>query len=279
MKMRGFTLIELIIVIAITGVLAAALTVFLQPAIQAYLDTRRRADLSDMADTALRLMAQDIRSAVPNSIIWHAGNCFQLVPTSGGGRYRMGRDLTMPIPQGNLVLDSTTSSTGFDVFNLMRPPPNPGDWVVINNQNANDVYAGTNRVVIAGVQTPPLPGGVGAGQHRITFAATQFSQGYAGGRFVIVPAATPTIFYALVGTNLRRVVAGFNTLAGAGCAGAGAGVISAADVATNVTAAVFTYNPNQGATQQSGYLEMQLALGAGGDNVTLTYGIHVENLP
>lgn len=279
MKMRGFTLIELLMVIAIAGVLAAALTVFLQPAIQGYLDTRRRADLSDMADTALRLMAQDIRSAVPNSIIWHGGTCFQLVPTSGGGRYRMGRDLTMPIPQGNLVLDSTTSSTGFDVFNFMNPQPNPGDWVVINNQNANDVYAGANRVVIAGVQTPPFPGGVGAGQHRITFAATQFSQGYTGGRFVIVPAATPSIFYTLVGTNLRRVVAGFNTLAGAGCVGAGAGVISAADVATNVTAAVFTYNPNQGATQQSGFLEMQLALGADGDNVTLTYGIHVENLP
>ena len=84
MKMRGFTLVELVMVIIITGVLAAALTVFMKPAIDSYFDTRRRADLTDMADTALRRMSQDIRSAVPNSIRSVTASCFQLVPTIAG---------------------------------------------------------------------------------------------------------------------------------------------------------------------------------------------------
>lgn len=75
--------------IVITAILAATLTIFLKPAIDSYFDTRRRVDLTAIADTALRRMAQDIRSAVPNSIRPGPGaystSCFQLVPTIAGG--------------------------------------------------------------------------------------------------------------------------------------------------------------------------------------------------
>ena len=44
------------------------------------------------ADHALRRMLRDVRVAVPNSIRTPATNCFELVPTSAGGRYRMAAD-------------------------------------------------------------------------------------------------------------------------------------------------------------------------------------------
>ena len=50
-------------------------------------------------------------------------------------------------------------------------------------------------------------------------------------------------------------------------------------VATNVAACAFLYTPNQGATQQSGFLQAQLTLSDGTESVTLIHGVHVENSP
>ena len=91
-RQRGFSLVELVMVIVIGGVIAATLTVFLRPAMDNYLATRARADLTDQADTALRRMVRDVRLAVPNSIRTPGTQCFETVPTSAGGRFRSGPD-------------------------------------------------------------------------------------------------------------------------------------------------------------------------------------------
>lgn len=276
MKARGFTLIELIVVIVITGILAGVLTVFLRPAIDSYLGTRTRANLGDIADTALRRMGDDIRSAVPNSIRMQGAQCFQLVPTITGGRYRMARDTTLAAANASAWLDtaappSTGPSMSFDVFNRMRTVPAANDWVVIDNQIADDVYNGTTRAQILGVNTPIAS----VGRHRIFIQPHAFPSGYDGGRFVVVGNAAQTVVYSCNGGILYRAVASFGTTLAAACAAATGGAI----VASNVGACTFTYDPNQGATQQSGFLQMQLTLTADGENVTLVHGVHVENTP
>jgi MSHA biogenesis protein MshO len=50
-------------------------------------------------------------------------------------------------------------------------------------------------------------------------------------------------------------------------------------VAARVTDCSFVYRENEGATQQSGYLQLRLGMSDGGEAVTLTMGAHVENLP
>lgn len=287
-KTRGFTLAELLVVIVITGILAATLVVFLRPAIESYVETQRRANLTDMADTALRRMHQDIRSAVPNSLRTQGAACFQLVPTSSGGRYRMARDINFALPNSSAPLDPNQPipvpppvAMSFDVLNQIRPGSVPiaNDWVVINNQNTDDVYNNVNRARIFGVQTPaPAPApGVVVGQHRIFITPQSFPSGYDGGRFVVVPAATPTIIYSCVGNSLFRTAAPFTpALTAAACAAAVQDM-----VATNVNCAAvsFMYNPNQGATQQSGFMQMQLTLTDQGETITLLHGVHVENVP
>src|SRR5205814_7956125 len=65
---RGFTLLEAVLVIAMTGIVAAMVAVFIRAPVNAYVDQARRAELSDAADTALRRMAREVQRALPNSV-------------------------------------------------------------------------------------------------------------------------------------------------------------------------------------------------------------------
>jgi MSHA biogenesis protein MshO len=278
MKNRGFTLVELVIVIVITGILAATLTVFLKPTIDSYFDTRRRADLTDMADTALRRMSQDIRRAVPNSIRWVSAGCFQLVPTIAGGRYRMESD-TVSATASKWV-DSAALTTDFDVLSPMASIPVAGaangDWVVIDNQNGDEVYTDPSpgpRARITAFSTASTAAQKLVYQHRIT-VSKQFPPGYDGGRFVIVPNAEQTVFYNRVGTTLYRTVDVFGAVQATSCA-----KTTGAVVATNVQNFTVVYSSNQGATQQSGFVWMRLELGDPLESVALAYGVHVDNVP
>lgn len=267
MKSRGFTLVELVMVIVVTGVLAGALTIFLVPAVNSYFDTRRRADLTDLADTALRRMAKDIRSAVPNSVReGPVAGCIQLVPTIAGGRYRLAPDT---VAGGSKHIDTRSATLDFDVLTPLSQIPASGDWVVIDNQNGDDVYAGSNSKAVATVTAPAT------GLHRITLSASQqFPVGYDGGRFLVVPNAEQTVFYNCVGNTLYRTPAAFGANQAATCA-----LTTGAVVTTDVAGCTFVYNPNQGATQQSGFVWIQLQLSRSDESIALAHGVHVDNVP
>jgi MSHA biogenesis protein MshO len=87
---RGFTLVELIMVIVIMGVVGGMVSVFMKGPIDAYISGGRRAALTDTADTTLRRMARDLHRALPNSL----RPCpavitgLEFIPTKTGGRYR-----------------------------------------------------------------------------------------------------------------------------------------------------------------------------------------------
>src|SRR5450830_1646401 len=83
----GFTLIEVIMVIAIIGIIAGMVAVFITKPVQGYIDTVRRAELTDAADVALRRLTRDVRLALPNSLRTTAGG-FEFIMTKAGGRYR-----------------------------------------------------------------------------------------------------------------------------------------------------------------------------------------------
>ena len=288
----GFTLVELVMVIVIGGVVAAAISVFMRPAIDGYLASRARADLTDQADTALRRMLRDVRAAVPNSIRVPNNQCFELMPTSTGGRYRNGPETLKdsgpscaPGATCAASIDTSKATAAFDVLTPLSTTPAVGDWVVVGNQNPSDVYAGTNRGAIASVAAPAS---AAFGRHRISVASTQFPIGYDGGRFSIVPNAQRAVFYVCSGadgtldasgngkgTLYRLMNYGFNASYPGACPStAGADVL-----ATRVRSCSFVYDPNQGATQQNGFVWMELELARNSESAHLAMGAHVENGP
>lgn len=273
---RAFTLVELVVVIVLTGIIGVSMTVFFKPTIDAYFDARRRAELTDIADTALQRISRDVRSAVPNSIRTVGTACFEFLPTSTGGRYRMAGDIASAVDQ---PLDISQPATAFDVLSPLSAVPAVGDWVVIGNQNTNDAYTGTTRAQITAVGA-----GNAVREAALTVGGHQFPPGYDGGRFVVVPnnGGTPAVVYVCSGVGvdgngngtgtLSRVTRAFNgTLAACPAGGA--------ILATRVAACRFNYDPNFGATQQSGFVSLQLELREAGERVAMSYGVHVSNVP
>jgi len=287
----GFTLIELILVIVIGSVIAATLIVFVKPAVDGYLAGRARADLTDQADTALRRMVRDVRLAVPNSIRTPDAQCFELIPTSTGGRFRTGPDTVndsgpncVPGASCSAPLDTSQAITVFDVLTPLSSTPSVGDWVVVANQTPADVYGGLNRAAISAVAMPSAA----YGRHRLTIASAQFPLGYNGTRFTVVPNAQRAVFYVCSGadgtldakgngrgTLYRLQNYGFNAAYPSACPST-----AAADVlATRVRSCSFVYDPNQGATQQSGFVWMELELARNGEAAHIAMGAHVANGP
>lgn len=83
----GFSLIELVVVIAIAGVIASVIGVFIAGPIQGFFDTARRAELVDAGQLALVRMGRDLRAALPNSVRV-TGTSLELLQTIDGDRYR-----------------------------------------------------------------------------------------------------------------------------------------------------------------------------------------------
>jgi MSHA biogenesis protein MshO len=104
-RVTGVTLIELVVVITITGIIAVVMGTFIVRPIQGYQATVRRAELVDAAEMALRRTARDIRQALPNSVrvrdsLGNVNNvtcnaagvtcAIEMLNTVDGARYREG---------------------------------------------------------------------------------------------------------------------------------------------------------------------------------------------
>ena len=183
-RQRGFTLIELIVVIIITAIVAGMVTVFIRAPVQSYLDVAARAELADAADLATRRITRDVRLALPNSVRVtnnESGSYLELLLTKTGGRY-LSEDDPSTIPGNVLAFDPLTPGNP-DVFTIVGAAPSgvqaivPGDFIVVNNLGAQppvDAYncsgqcnraevasiSGTNVTLVKNpfvAQTPSMP--------------------------------------------------------------------------------------------------------------------------
>lgn len=282
-RQHGFTLVELIVVMVLIGILGGILALQLGPAIQSYLLVGQRAGLTNQADTALRRLVGEVRAAVPNSVRPLSSQCIEMVPSRDGGRYRSGPDTQNDTPAApSAFLETDVARSQFDVLTPFAAAPAPGDRIVIGNQNPDDVYGGVNVGTIQSMAPPPA---AHMGAHRITLQAPmRIPPGYEGGRFVVVPGQEQAVTYACdkvgtdpaTGTGTGTLYRFARTLpAGAQCTLPA----SAAVLADKVSACSFLYEPNQGATQEAGFVQARLTITERGESASLVLGAHVDNVP
>ena len=94
----GFSLLEIVVVLSVSAILASVLSSFITRPMESYRDLTLRAALVDEAELAIRRTARDVRSALPNSLrVSGDGMKVELLRAVDGARYRTGPG-TNPIP-------------------------------------------------------------------------------------------------------------------------------------------------------------------------------------
>lgn len=256
----GFNLVEMIVVIAITGILSSIVAVFIKGPVSGYIDTTRRAGLTDIADTALRRISRDLHLALPNSVrVSPDGSMLEFLQTSTGGRYRVDAP-------GDILDFTDDADNSFDVLGPAITLTQ-GDEIVIYNLGipGADAYAGGNR--------RKYPGGGMTGNNvaYTPVAGNPFPFDSPGHHFFVISgpisyvcnAGTLTRFWGYAITNAQP-------------AAFGAGTPSAL-LATRVSNCQFAYTP--GMTDRSGLVEMRLQLTRDGETITLYQAAQVNNVP
>lgn len=272
---KGFTLVEMIMVIVITGIIGGMVAVFIRAPMQGYVDSARRAEMTDTADTALRRISRDLRLALPNSIQVNvaAGVYYvDFLSTSGGGRYRANGAGTTYCPGGD-VLSFTAADTCFEILGLPIQF-RTNDQVVIYNLGipGADAYDGNTtsahvRRAYSGSVAGPVQFVSLTSANRLPFESPtqRFHVVHEQVRYICNPTAQTLTRYALDGS---AIVAPSAAVPG----------VPGALLASQVTGCRFEYNPYVVA-QRTGLLTMQLTLTDSNESVTLYNATHVSNEP
>jgi MSHA biogenesis protein MshO len=306
---KGFSLVEAVVVIAVSGIIVAAVALFIRAPITGYVDTAFRAELTDIADTALRRIGRDLRTALPNSIrVTSVGSVYFLeyLEVRTGGRYRAGAhtggatatvcpndDTRAEVTDNDIlsfyaspsVLTDTCFKTLGNIPNRAQigncSPVCNADYVVVFNLGIPGASAyespNTNKSLISGTSTS-------GNEDRIAFTAQTFRYPSPGNRFHVITGPVSYVCDPVSGT-LRRY-SGYAIQASQPNS-TGAAPLSTAPVnallASHVSACSFTYQTAVVA-QRDGLVTMSLGVtevDSQGKNetVTLYESAHVSNVP
>lgn len=266
-RQHGFTLVELVIVIAITGIVAAVGAVIIQGTVSGYVDQERRATLVADADRALRRMSREIRAALPNSIrVDNCGGdpCVQYLATVAGARYREGPGPGASQPEHRLRFNQPDDS-----FNATGPVGLANDSyayhvsVYNTGQAGNDAWAGESMTPNAGLTISDS--GV-SGEPRIELdQAHEFPQESPRQRFYLVEGA---VAFACENGALNRYAYDYDE----NYASNGGNVVT-----DRVESCSFSYAT--GSSTRAGLLTMTLVLEEEGERVRLQHQVQVSNTP
>ena len=283
---RGFTLIELVITIAVGSVVVAFMALFIVTPMTTYTAQTRRATLVDAADSALRFMGRDLRAALPNSVrVSPSGSVLELLATVDGARYQdsgplsnpaLALDLTAPdgafattVPFTQLSLPWTSSAYFLSIYNV--DVPGADAYQMASFPNVPYVITPVNTTIT-------ISAGATANQNLVTLSpAFQFAFGSPGQRVFLVSGPVTYLCDTAAATLTRYsgyTIVGAQPASAAALNAAGA---SAALVASNVAGCQFVLSP--GTAQRNALATLKLQIAQSGESVQLLHQVEVVNAP
>lgn len=278
-RSRGFTLVELIIVIVLLGVIGGIVAVFMKGPIDAYISGVRRAALTDVADTTVRRIGRDLRRALPNSarLCTSPANGIEFILTRTGGRYRTegagALTFSGPVNSFNMLGDNANFA------GLSRPIDQQirlGDLIVVYNLGPGVPSADAYAAASNNYSDVTSVGAVSGGETAINITAKQFPLASGSNRFHVVPFNEKMVSYVCSAGNLFRTVSNAFTAA-ASCP------ITGSVIATNVDcgSTTFTITDASNALNRNALVSMRLTIrdSSGTESVTLQHEVLVDNTP
>jgi len=296
---RGFTLIELIMVIVLMGVIGGMVAVFMKSPIDAYVAGGRRAALTDVADTVVRRMARDIQRSLPNSIRTAGDQCVEFIPTKTGGRYRV--EKVDPADAADTThLDFAVADTAFHMLGNNDAAALPADQKIANadviaifnlgNPGA-DAYDGDNTSVISAA--PTVTGTPPETSITLQSGGKKFPFESPAKRFHVIAGGEQVVRYVCIGATgvadldangrgkgtLYRQVLALPLAASTVCPSSAmsASVVSATVMANHLSACNFDYSASD--LQRNALISMSLSVTDSGETVSLQHEVHVSNEP
>jgi MSHA biogenesis protein MshO len=280
--MRGMTLVELVVTIAVGSIVVAFMALFIVTPMQAYSGQTRRAELVDEADSALRLMGRDLRTALPNSVrVTTSGSvtAIELLATVDGARYRDGGPLTNPALELDFTAADGAFATTVPFTQLTLPWSSTSSYLAIYNIGVPgaDAYQLANVITPSGT-TITVAAGSSTNENLVTLSpAFKFAYGSPGRRVYIVSGPVSYLCDTSAGT-LRRY-SGYaiaSTQPGSAAALTAAGATTAL-VAADVGACQFSYT--SGTAQRNALATLTLQLTRSGESIQLLHEVQLVNTP
>ena len=281
---RGFTLVELVITIALMTIVISFMAMFIAGPVRAYNDQTRRAELVDVAENSLRRIARDIRAALPNSVRVSSGGgvfALEMLNTVDGVRYRDGPPPGNPSKRLRFSAPDDAFNSVGQFNSISRPFSSTTHYLSIYNVGV----PGADAYELANVITPPgtridIDADATPDEDNIRLTpAYQFAFASPGQRVYLVDQPVSWICDVTAGTLVRYADYAITAShadrdSGAELVGAGA---RAALIADNVSSCGVTYAP--GTAQRSGLVTLEMSVADAGETVSLLHQVHVDNVP
>ena len=254
--MRGFSLVELIVTLALLSILAIGSSRFLLDATDGYTATNERIQLSGFGATVLELAHRELSTALPLSTrVSNDGKCVEWIPVSAGGRYENA-------PIGN-------SAASFSVLGLT---PQIGDRLSIPT---SDIYSLGNP---GGVSSPVVGTSATATDEILVTLSSmhQYSSGSPGNRIYAI--RDPESFCFANSSLWHYRAYGFNSVQ----PGAGSLPSVLPDrilLAEDVDVAGSSFAQNAPSLSRNGLISVTLVLANRHANIQLERHINTRNVP